>query len=477
MAAHDHTQGRLNATNWIIDARWYYAPLVFFLGIVIIENAEHARTVDGLLVGLLGFALVSNLALFLVVRRLSARSNSSFPLAVLNATQIGVDLFCFFVIMLVSGGLQSVVYVFFFVPIVVSVILFGFRGALVVASLSGFAVFSAVFIQSGIWGLPTIAPFLIPAYEPIALLLTKSGVITLVFVLVGFFGGYITRIITARDVLLVEQVDREAIQIEKLEKLNRAFDDSAKLLVRRDLELYNANQKLMRLDQMKSEIISVVAHQLRTPLSATKWMFQMLLDGDIGTLPPEQKSFIMKGHESNERMIALINDLLSVDRLESGKFKYVFVPVQLEELVRDMVNELLPIAAQRRVRIDFDLPAPSLPKIKVDPDKIRDVLQNIIDNAIKYSKDAGVVRVALADEGSFLHLSVSDSGIGIPESEKDKIFARFFRASNAVRADTNGSGLGLFIAYSIVRRHGGELWFDSKEGEGTTFHATLPKTA
>jgi signal transduction histidine kinase len=225
---------------------------------------------------------------------------------------------------------------------------------------------------------------------------------------------------------------------------------------------------------MKSEIISVVAHQLRTPLSAIKWTLKMLLDGDVGKLPTEQYSLLSKGYESNERMIGLINDLLSVDRLESGKFKYTFIPVQFEELIRAMVSDLLPVATQRNVRVDLNVPPKPLPKIKVDPDKIHDVLQNLIDNAIKYSKENSVVTVNIVAEGALFHFSVTDQGIGIPEDQKDKIFARFFRATNAVQTQTNGSGLGLFIAQAIVKRHGGNIWFESKEGEGTTFHVTLP---
>jgi signal transduction histidine kinase len=166
----------------------------------------------------------------------------------------------------------------------------------------------------------------------------------------------------------------------------------------------------------------------------------------------------------------------SLDCLESGKLKYEFVPVQFEEIVQDMIHNLLPLATQNNVRVEFSSPEQLLPKIKIDPDKMHDVLQNLIDNAIKYTRAGGVVSVGVAMDGSLLHFWVKDNGIGIPDEEKEKIFSRFFRAGNAVRTKTEGSGLGLFIAQSVVKRHGGEVWFESQVDVGTTFHVTLPFT-
>jgi len=475
MEMDEHTQGRFNATQWVIDARWYYVPLAFFLGLVVMESGGYPRVFDAVLFGFLVVMLFSNFGFLLFLGHLRGKEDTDMCLRMMNVAQIAADLLFLFVVMaMTGGGAESIAHVFFFVPIVVSVILFGFHGALIVAMCSGIFVFISTLIHQGVWPVPFFAEILVSPVDLPVVAMTKAGVISLIYLLTGFFGGYITRLITERDLLLTEQIKREEGEIMKLGKLNVAFDASAKLLVRRDLELFNANQKLTKLDQMKSEIISVVAHQLRTPLSAIKWTLKMLLDGDLGRLPQDQYSLLSKGFESNERMIGLVNDLLSVDRLESGKFKYSFIPVQFEELINAMVNDLLPVATQRGVRVDLNFPASPLPKIKVDPDKIHDVLQNLIDNAIKYSQENGVVTVGLAAEGPMFHFSVTDQGIGIPEDQKDKIFARFFRASNAVHTQTNGSGLGLFIAQAIVKRHGGNIWFESKEGEGTTFHVTLP---
>ncbi len=352
-------------------------------------------------------------------------------------------------------------------------ILFGFRGSIAVAVVSGCLIFLSAFIRAGVFtqlfqfGTATIT-------RELSIELTKDGILFLVFLLMGFFGGYISRLLRARDILLIEQITKEEGHVKRLEELTVEFDKSAKLLVRRDLELSGANEKLTQLDKMKSEIISIVAHQLRTPLSAIKWTLKILLDQDAGPINPEQKDLITKGFDSNERMIGLINDMLAVDRLESGKIKYNFVPVQFEELVQNMIENLLPLATQKNIRVELSTPQEALQKIKIDPDKMRDVLQNLIDNAIKYTRMNGVVTVGVAMEKEELHFWVTDNGIGIPEAEKDKIFSRFFRANNAVHTETNGSGLGLFIAQSVVKRHGGKIWFDSIIDQGTTFHVLLP---
>ena len=469
-----HMGGRLQSTGWIIDARWYYAPLAFFLGLIAQVDVGELNTLMVLIVSL-ALMLACNTFFFFYIQKADAENLGGIALDLLNTAQIGIDLIFFFIVMLFTGGgVESIGHSFFFVPIVVSMIVFGFRGAIAVAIASGFLVTLSVLVHAGVLadlGNPLTSFHLTPE---LSLALLQSGIIFLIYLVTGYFGGYISRLMKARDILLVEQITKGEVHVQRLEELTKEFDQSAKLLVRRDLELTSANEKLIQLDKMKSEIISIVAHQLRTPLSAIKWTLKILLDKDVGDINKGQEDLLSKGFESNERMIRLINDMLAVDRLESGKLKYNFVPVQFEELVQEMIGNLLTLATQKNVRLEFSSAPTALPKIKIDPDKMRDVLQNLIDNAIKYTKDNGVVTVAVVQEDDNLHFSVADNGIGIPEEEKEKIFSRFFRAANAVHTETDGSGLGLFIALSVVKRHSGKMWFESTLNEGTTFHVLLP---
>ena len=468
---------QLQSTGWIIDARWYYAPLAFFLGIIAREDVADVQS-SAILAGALLVVLACNTLFYLYLRRLELEKFEGGEVTLLNIAQIGLDILFFFVITLFTGGgADSVGQSFFFIPIIVSTSMFGFRGAASVASASGVFILISVLAHWGVleaWLRPDV-PLVLS--RELSLALTQAGIIFLVYLLVGFFGGYISRLIRARDLLLLEKISKEEEQVRRLEELTKKFDESAKLLVRRDLELTKANEKLTELDKMKSEIVSVVTHQLRTPLSAIKWTLKLLLNEDVGKVVPAQRELLLKGFESNERMIILVNDMLSVDRLESGKVKYNFVPIQFEQLTQEMIQELLPIATPRNIRIEFTAPKELLPKIKIDPEKIRDVLQNLIDNAIKYTKENGMIAIGVEMADDQLHFWIKDTGIGIPEEEKEKIFSRFFRAGNAVHTQTDGSGLGLFIASSIVKRHGGKIWFESAPGEGTTFHVRLPFAA
>lgn len=263
-----------------------------------------------------------------------------------------------------------------------------------------------------------------------------------------------------------------------LEKLQRAIleqKESAKLLIRRDLELNRANEKLRELDQTKSHFISVVAHQLRTPLSSIKWSLDMVLGEALGTLNDEQKTFLRKCYESNERLIVMINDMLGADHIDSGKMKYSLEPKYITDLVDNTLFEMSPMITKKNLKVIVGNKDNNMPKVLIDEEKIKAVLQNILENAIKYTPNEGMIEVDFQKLDNSIQVSVKDSGIGIPEEEQKNVFNRFFRARNAIKMVTDGSGLGLYIAKGIVEKHGGKIWFKSKLGEGSTFAFTVPQ--
>ncbi len=249
---------------------------------------------------------------------------------------------------------------------------------------------------------------------------------------------------------------------------------STKLLIRRDLELSRANEKLQELDQIKSNFISVVAHQLRTPLSGVKWTINMILNGDLGEMNNDQKTFLMKTYESNNRMISLVNDMLNTDRIQSGNIKYKFRFVNIVDLLDNVLFEISPIATKKAIVIEFKSKLDKLPQALIDPNTVRSVLQNLLENAIKYTIQGGKIELNIKAVGEYLQVSIHDNGIGIPAMQREMIFNRFFRADNAIKYETDGSGLGLYIAKELVEKNGGKLWFDSIEGMGTTFYFTVP---
>lgn len=231
------------------------------------------------------------------------------------------------------------------------------------------------------------------------------------------------------------------------------------------------------ISRMKSEFITIAAHQMRTPLAAVKWTFQTLLAGEAGPLNEEQTAYVKDGTEVSAHLIKLVGDLLDVAKIEEGKFGYEFSMADIVELIGRVMEDNKLAATQRDVSLIFNRPPVALPQIKADPQKISMVLQNLISNAIKYNRKGGWVAVEAGKEGDYIKVAVRDSGMGIPANQIDRLFSKFFRGSNVVRLETEGSGLGLFIVRNIVKRHGGRVWAESEEGVGSAFYFTLPTEA
>jgi signal transduction histidine kinase len=273
---------------------------------------------------------------------------------------------------------------------------------------------------------------------------------------------------------LYEKIMPRFSEMETLQKTLQSQESGAKMLIRKDLELVRANEKLRELDVAKSNFISVAAHQLRTPLTATKWTINMILGESLGPLTTDQRGFLMKGYESNERMITLVNDMLVADRTESGKMQYQFSPIQIIDLIDNVLYEVAAVAHKKNIMVEMTERDTSLPKVTVDAEKIRAVLQNLLENAVKYTKEGGKIEVTAGADSGSIKVSIKDSGIGIPEDQQKNIFNRFFRAANALKVETDGSGLVLFITKNIVEKHGGKIWFESEQNKGTAFYFTLP---
>jgi signal transduction histidine kinase len=264
-------------------------------------------------------------------------------------------------------------------------------------------------------------------------------------------------------------------QQQKLLELLKEQDRSSKLLIRRDLELTRANDKLRALDTQKSEFISVVAHQMRTPLSAMKWTLTMLLKGDLGNLSVDQQTFIGKAEESNDHMISLVEDMLLADKLDTGHAEVVKGEANMNEIVNQVLHDVQSKFDAKKIKVHYTGCDDLICKVNADKDKMRSVVQNLLENAGRYTPEGGSVTIQVYEEHGNLHMSVTDSGIGIPKDQQAYIFTKFYRARNASKLEANGSGLGLFISKSIVEKHGGGLEFESEEGKGTTFRFWIPK--
>jgi PAS domain S-box-containing protein len=227
------------------------------------------------------------------------------------------------------------------------------------------------------------------------------------------------------------------------------------------------------IERMKTEFVSISAHQLRTPLSAIKWTLKMFLDGDLGELTKEQREFLEKTYQSNERMISLINDLLNVTRIEEGRYLYRVVLTDIVKICQSIADSYKEEIKKRNLKMVFHKPK-KLPMVKVDVEKISLAIQNLIENSIRYTPAGGEIEIFLKSKKNEIEFSIKDTGIGIPKDQQHRVFTKFFRAPNATKMATEGSGLGLFITKNVVEAHGGKIWFESEEGKGTTFYFTLP---
>ena len=223
--------------------------------------------------------------------------------------------------------------------------------------------------------------------------------------------------------------------------------------------------------RMRNDFVSFVTHQLRTPLSGIKWMLELAAEG---TDAAEKTSYIQDAHESADRLIGLVNDLLDASRLESGKLRVVLEAVNLLTLTGAVLNDLTTLVREKGHTVTVDSTA-DLPDVTSDPQLLRQVVMNLLSNAIKYTPHGGQIGIRMGLDGRNLRWSIRDSGIGIPKAAAARLFEKFFRADNVHTVDTEGTGLGLYLVRLIVERFGGTVTCESEEGRGTTFAFTLPR--
>ena len=266
----------------------------------------------------------------------------------------------------------------------------------------------------------------------------------------------------------------------RLGRLNNQLNDFlkenyevGKILVRRDIELTEANNRLMALDASKSEFVSIAAHQLRTPITGIRWTFNALLDKETGELNGDQEKMLEDGLKSSIRMIDLINDLLNVARIEEGRFGFQFKKQPFGLIMEAAVERHHKAIEEKGIMLFIDVQA-GLPALALDEEKINIALDNMLDNAIKYTSPGGSLTIKMFEEKGDVHTVISDTGIGIPHKQLERLFTKFFRADNALRFQTSGSGLGLYVVKNIIESHGGMVSVQSEENKGTSISFTIP---
>lgn len=277
--------------------------------------------------------------------------------------------------------------------------------------------------------------------------------------------------------------------------------DSVKLEVQRKEELQEmadrlavANDELRKLDNAKTEFISIASHQLRTPITAIKGFTSLIMEGSYGEVSKNVRSAVERIFVSSERLVNLIEDLLNVSRIESGRLSFTFEKASVSKLLEELYENFLIVAKNKKFYLDLKLPKKSIPEINMDYSKIRELVSNFIDNALKYTERGGVTISAevrkegvVIDENGFVipdkkseygkvvRIIISDTGIGIPKEEIPYLFRKFSRGKDVSRLHATGTGLGLYVGKAIAEAHHGQTWVESDgAGKGSRFIIEIP---
>lgn len=272
----------------------------------------------------------------------------------------------------------------------------------------------------------------------------------------------------------IKQVHREPVEIE--EGFFLEITSVPVILEKKEIGkvvVFHDISREKRIERMKSEFVSIAAHQLRTPLATISWTLKMIIDGTLGSISEKQKEVLERSYQSAQSLLRLVNDLLNVTKIEEGKILTNMTEVSLANIAKSLLERYKTEITNKNLKIELKSDR-DLPTVLVDRSKIELVIQNLIENAIKYTKENGYVRINISKKNNQVIFSVQDTGIGIPKEQQEKVFTKFFRASNASKITKEGTGLGLYVSKNIVEAHNGKMWFESEENKGSTFYFSLP---
>lgn len=233
--------------------------------------------------------------------------------------------------------------------------------------------------------------------------------------------------------------------------------------------------EIKKMEDRRSSFISIISHQLRTPLSVVKGYLESLAEGDVGKLEPAQQDYIDDALKINRETIKMANDYLDAIRLDAKEIDVKPTEVDIVKVSKEAVEKLAILARAYNCDLIFQPPAEYIPSVSADEIKIKQVIENIIANALKYTSGKGSATISFEQNEKFVNFICKDTGIGIPTDQRDELFTKFFRARNVIHKDTKGSGLGLYFAKSIIEALGGELDVESEENKGTKVSFKLPK--
>lgn len=359
------------------------------------------------------------------------------------------------------------------------------RGVLALQLVLSFLVLACCVAMAGrlLWTefdplLPPLLLFGSTSVSPTALLII-CGVLLLLLALLVYLLLYLTleRLII-RPVLAIGAAmktfteSRSFAPLSDVSTFTKEVREFIEIFAQFATSVEEVHQRDMEISRVKSDFISTAAHQLRTPLTGIRWALEAL---EKESLTESQRALVENAAAKSKDLVAIVGTLLDISSIESGKHKYNFTSVDLLELVKEVVSDFTVQAAESKVLLSIIPPEAALPPAHADRDQIKWVLNNLVENGIRYTPEGGSVQVTLEAFPERVQIHVRDTGIGITPKDRNNIFERFYRADNAIAKENKGNGLGLYIARTIATDHGGDLNFSANEnGPGTTFTLSLP---
>lgn len=361
-----------------------------------------------------------------------------------------------------SGGIRSGFWVFYLVPLLAAVI------TLDLYTIWSLVVMNSLFILAeAIWWSRGLS------FETLRWAFLKVAGLSII----TLFAYYLNKEGHKLKRNLEEAYEEVRHKQMELEKMNEELRKQGEKLNKTTQELEKANLELKKLAQVKSDFVSVVSHELRTPLTSIKESISLLLDGTIGEFNSEQVKFLEIAQKNVERLSRLINDILDLSKLESGRMSLHRRRINLNELTRNVYETMHFNAQDKNITVKLEL-SEDIEEVWVDPDKISQVITNLLSNAIKFNSEGGKIWIrtipVITDGKEHIVFSIRDAGPGIAKEDLPKLFTRFTQLESVLTRRPGGSGLGLAISKNIIELHGGEIWADSEPGKGTDFSFRLP---
>ncbi|MBU4149110.1 MAG: GAF domain-containing sensor histidine kinase [Candidatus Omnitrophica bacterium] len=299
---------------------------------------------------------------------------------------------------------------------------------------------------------------------------------TMGFILMGNDSGYAK--LTEGDVellsVLASQIGTAIENAMLYTELYNSHQDLERRVRERTAELAKLNEALKRLNKAKSNFVSAVSHELRTPLTSIKGYASILMAGKLGQVSPAQKERLEKIDKHSNDLAHLINDLLDIARIESGRVQMAIKETSIKEVLDSVIDIITPQVKDKEISLKLSNKSKGN-KVMADQGQMERVFLNLLSNAIKFTPEKGKINISVKDKDGFVEFGVEDSGMGIPRYDLEKVFEEFFRSDNAQNQGVKGTGLGLSLVKQIVEAHGGTIWVESELGKGAKFSFTVPK--